>query len=79
MLVTGSSAGRPAEAAAQRFDVAIVGAGISGLSAAESILARARAREVPLRLTIYEAGRRASSPIVRGGWSCAAASGSTAS
>jgi oxygen-dependent protoporphyrinogen oxidase len=61
--VSDSSDGRPGGTAAQPFDVAIVGAGIAGLSAAESILARARAREVPLRLTIYEAGRRAGGVI----------------
>jgi len=50
-----SSVGRPAPA----LDVAIVGAGIAGLAAATSLLERARAREVPLRLTIFEAGTRA--------------------
>ncbi len=50
-------------AAAPPFHVAIVGAGIAGLSAAEALVARARARDVPLRLTIYEAARRAGGVI----------------
>ncbi|HEV8201357.1 MAG TPA: protoporphyrinogen oxidase [Candidatus Polarisedimenticolia bacterium] len=50
-------------AAAPPFHVAIVGAGIAGLAAAESLVARARARDVPLRLTIYEAAQRAGGVI----------------
>ncbi|HYV19621.1 MAG TPA: protoporphyrinogen oxidase [Verrucomicrobiae bacterium] len=50
-------------APAAPFHVAIVGAGIAGLAAAESLVARARARDVPLRLTIYEAARRAGGVI----------------
>jgi protoporphyrinogen/coproporphyrinogen III oxidase len=61
--VSETSGTRSGGAAAPPFEVAIVGAGIAGLSAAESLLARARAREVPLRLTIYEAGRRAGGVI----------------
>ncbi|HET8946758.1 MAG TPA: protoporphyrinogen oxidase [Candidatus Polarisedimenticolia bacterium] len=60
--MTGQTA-LPSAATAPPFDVAIVGAGIAGLSAAESLVARARAREVPLRLTIYEAARRAGGVI----------------
>jgi len=46
-------------ASAAVFDVAIVGAGIAGLTAAASLAERARARDVPLRLTLFEASRRA--------------------
>ena len=44
---------------ARPLDVAVIGAGIAGLSAAESLLGRARARDVPLRLTMFEAQPRA--------------------
>jgi oxygen-dependent protoporphyrinogen oxidase len=44
---------------ARPLDVAVIGAGIAGLSAAESLLGRARARDVPLRLTLFEAQGRA--------------------
>ncbi|HZN04630.1 MAG TPA: protoporphyrinogen oxidase [Candidatus Polarisedimenticolia bacterium] len=40
------------------FDVAVVGAGIAGLTAAASLVERSRTRGVPLRLTLFEAGRR---------------------
>ena len=46
-------------ASAAVFDVAIVGAGIAGLTAAASLAERARARDVPLRLTLFEASPRA--------------------
>lgn len=45
------------------LDVAIVGAGIAGLSAAHSLLERGRARGVPIRLAIFDADPRAGGVI----------------
>lgn len=49
--------------AARPIDVAIVGAGIAGLSAAFSLLERGRARGVPVRLSIFDADDRAGGVI----------------
>lgn len=45
------------------LDVAIVGAGIAGLSAAHTLLERGRARGVPIRLAIFDADTRAGGVI----------------
>ena len=45
------------------LDVAIVGAGIAGLSAAHTLLERGRARGVPIRLAIFDAETRAGGVI----------------
>ncbi|HYV86823.1 MAG TPA: protoporphyrinogen oxidase [Patescibacteria group bacterium] len=45
------------------LDVAIVGAGIAGLSAAHTLLERGRARGVPVRLAIFDADDRAGGVI----------------
>ena len=45
------------------LDIAIIGAGIAGLSAAHSLLERGHARGVPIRLAIFDAGTRAGGVI----------------
>ena len=40
------------------FDVAVVGGGIAGLTAATSLVERAKARGVPLRLNLFDSGLR---------------------
>lgn len=55
-MTAGGPAGSSSQAAP--FDVAIVGGGIAGLTAAASLVERAAARGVPLRLTLFEAGPR---------------------
>ena len=52
------SAHGAAAAEAPPFDVAVVGAGIAGLTAAVSLVERARARDVPVRLIHFEAAAR---------------------